>query len=417
MIMNHVTALVPFLSLAIACEQSAPPAPPAVPAAAKSPQQSSPPPAAKATGYAVVPPRLYPGAPVKFPPLRTFVQGTPVTAFEKGKTYAFHFFSTTCGHCAESAPTVAELARFYGQLGWQFISIGGDEEAALRAWLEKPEAKAHYLHTIVADPGKQATAALQYPTYRNSTPRIFLARDGVLLWAGHPDEATTVFEQIAKGTYDASAARADFILNAVLFKAKNDATAKVKECEKSGAWQPCLDYFDSIAAAMPAKASTFELQRFGVMIGAANLVSEGYAYGRALAQRHPEDIAVFRTLARTVLSTPAVRERDLDFAMEMAVRANEIGKNEDPRAADALALAWFSKGDREKAIEHQSRAIELQKDVKVRKTYEATLKKYQTQAPGPLPPGGAGPKRPAPVTEDESGHPTSESGAVPPGEH
>ena len=375
------------------------------------------PPPARPAGYQVVPPRLYPGAALKFPPLKTFVQGEPVSKFETGKTYVFHFFSTTCGHCAEAAPTVAELARFYGQLGWIFVSIAGDEEAAIRTWMSTPEARENYVHRLVADPGKDATRVLQYPTYRNSTPRLFVARDGVLLWVGHPDEAGTVFEEIGKGTYDLPKVRGEFVLNAVLFKAKNDATAKVKECEKSGEWKPCLDYFDAIAAAMPAKASTFELQRFGTMIGAANLVPEGYAYGRTLAAKYPDDIAVFRTLARTVLSTPAVRERDLDFAMEMAVRANEIGKNEDPRAADALALAWFSKGDREKAIEHQKRAISLQTDVKVRKNYEATLKKYETQAPGPVPPAAAGAKKPPVTIEEDAGHPTSESGAVPPGEH
>jgi len=386
-------------------------APPARPAAPKPAASSGP------AAYKVTPPSMYPGAPVKFPPLRTFVQGTPVTAFEKGKTYVFHFFSTTCGHCAEAAPTVAELVRFYDQLGWVFISIAGDEEAAIRTWMGKPEAQEHYAHRIVADPGKDATRALQYPTYRNSTPRLFVARDGRLLWVGHPDEASVPLEEIAKGTFDEAKAREDFVLNAVLFKAKNDATAMVKECEKSSDWKPCLDRFDAIAAAMPLRASTFELQKFGTMIGAADMVPEGYALGRALAAKYPDDIVVFRTLSRTVLSTPAVRQRDLDFAMEMAVRANEIGKDEDPRAADVLALAWFSKGDRAKAVEHQKRAIELQKDLKVRKTYEATLRKYETQEPGPVPPGGAGPKKPAAPIEEEAGHPMSESGAVPPGEH
>jgi thiol-disulfide isomerase/thioredoxin len=388
-----------------------------VPFAPNVPERPQSPPKAPAAGYTVVPPRLFPGAKAKFPPLGAFVQGTPVAGFEPGKTYVFYFFSTTCGHCAESAPTVAELARFYGQLGWQFIAIAGDEEPALRTWLAKPEAKERYAFPMVADPGKRATAALQYPTFRNSTPRMFVAKDGILLWIGHPDEATPVFEQIAKGTYDLGAARTDFVTNAVLFKARNDATAKVKECEKAGEWQPCLDYYDMIAAAMPLKASTFELQKFGALLGAANRVPEGYALGRALAAKYPEDISVFRTLARTVLSTPAVRERDLDFAMEMAVRADELGQGTDPRAADVLALAWFSKGDREKAIEHQKRAIAVQDNVKVRKTYEATLRKYETQAPGPVPPGGPGPKKPGPAVDDETGHPASESGAVPPGEH
>ena len=48
-------------------------------------------------------------------------------------------------------------------------------------------------------------------------------------------------------------------------------------------------------------------------------------------------------------------------------------------------LAWFSKGDRDKAVEAQERAVRLQTDAKLRKVLEDGLAHYRTDAPGPKP--------------------------------
>jgi len=343
------------------------------------------PPAAAKGGYQVVAPKMFPGAPVAFPPLKTFVQGEPVHAFAPRQVYVFAFFSTTCGHCAEAAPLLAEHVRNYRPLGWEFISIAADDEPTIRAWLGKPGVGENYTHSIVSDPERAATRVLQYPTFRNSNPRMFVVQDGTVLWIGHPNQAAEPLERIARGTFKPEEYRTTFVLDAVVHRAREQGNVKAKDCERTGDWQPCIAFHESVATAMPAKASAFELQKFGILVGPAGRSEEGYAFGRGLAGKYPEDLVVLRTLARTTLNSPQVQQRDLDFGFAMAERADAVGKGEDARAAELLALAWFSRGDREKAIECQERAIALQKDVKLRRTYEAQLRKYRTQEPGPVP--------------------------------
>jgi hypothetical protein len=62
-----------------------------------------------------------------------------------------------------------------------------------------------------------------------------------------------------------------------------------------------------------------------------------------------------------------------------------LGKGEDARAAEVLALAHFSRGDRESAIAAQERAIRLQENAKLKRTYEQQLEKYRKDDPKPVP--------------------------------
>lgn len=212
-----------------------------------------------------------------------------------------------------------------------------------------------------------------------------MLKDGFVLWFGHPNESEGPLGSIAAGTWDPASVRDEFMLEAVVARAKEQSGRIYKDCEKSGDWQPLLEFFDSVAAAVPQRASTFELQRYGTMIGPGNMVDQGYAYGSQLLAKYPTDLSVLRTLARTALSSPQVRRRDVDWAFDIARRADDVGNGKDSRAAEVVAMAWFSKGDREKAIESQERAVRLQTDPKLRKLLEDTLARYRTDAPGPKP--------------------------------
>jgi thiol-disulfide isomerase/thioredoxin len=297
----------------------------------------------------------------------------------------FEFFSTSCGHCAEAAPMVDEFVRKYTPLGWEFIGVTSDDEAAVREFLADPAHRALYSYSIAVDPDRSAQEVLQNGTLQNLSPRMFVVRDGVLLWCGHPEIAAEPLSAIAAGTWDTAAAKPKFVLDAIVARAKKQAGTRTTEAEKTGDWQPVLDFLDAVAAAIPERASTFELQKFGVLVGPADNPVEGYALGKQLALRDAKDIVTLRTLARTVLNAPEVRLRDLDFAFAVARAADNIGKGEDARANELLALAYFSRGDREKAIAHQTKAIALQTNPKLKRTYETQLSKYRTAEPKPVP--------------------------------
>ena len=362
----------------------------------------------KPRAYKLVMPGVYPGARVVFPPLGAFVRGEAIRAFPAGTVVVFEFFSTTCGLCKEAGPALEALSREYGAKGWKFISVTAEDEAKAKAYFDDPANAEMYPHAIALDPGSKAQKALQDPTFEVKNPRLFAVRDGVVLWYGHPDAAAEPFAKIAAGTWDPSAIRAEFITNALTARARSQTNNLVTQCEKDGKWQELLDLFESIAVGIPERASTFELQRYGTMIGPADMSEAGYAYGRQLAVHYARDIASLRTLARTALNSPRVKVRDLEFAFAIARAADQLGNGQDARAAEILALAYFSRGDRDNAILHQERAIGLQTDAKLKAQWEAQLNKYRTTEPGPVPytppPGAAaGTPASAPATPPQGG--------------
>ncbi len=359
------------------------PTTPSAPPAAKSAPKSAT--TQKMPRYTVVLPTVYPGAAIAFPPLPNFVQGTPRSAFEPGRVYIFECFSTTCGHCAEAAPMVEALVHEFAPRGFEFIGIAADTCELVAPWLALEANKTLYAHAIACDPDRAAQRILQDGTFQNLSPRLFALRDGVVLWYGHPDIAQKPLAAIADGTWNPESIKSDFVANALAARAKNQLTTVLTQCEKTGQWERALALLDSVAREIPDRASTFELQKFGVMIGAAAMPTEGYAFGKALALRHPKDLVVLRTLVRSTLSGPQVAQRDLDFAFALARAADIVGNGQDARAAELLALAYFSRGDRAQAVEHQTRAITLQTNAKLRVGYETQLELYKTAEPKPVP--------------------------------
>ena len=280
---------------------------------------------------------------------------------------------------------VDEFVRRYTPLGWEFIGVTSDDEATVREFLADPVHRALYSYSVASDPDRSAQDVLQNGTLQNLSPRMFVVKDGVMLWCGHPEIAEGPLAAIAAGTYDPAAEKPKFVLDALVARAKKQGTARTTEAEKTGDWQPVLDFLDAVAAAIPERASTFELQKFGVLVGPADKPVEGYALGKQLALRDAKDIVTLRTLARTVLNAPEVRLRDLDFAFAVARAADSLSKGQDARANELLALAYFSRGDRETAIAHQTKAIALQSSPKLKRTYETQLEKYRTAEPKPVP--------------------------------
>jgi thiol-disulfide isomerase/thioredoxin len=382
---------------AVAPAAPPPPAPaaPRLPAASVPPQPPAAPAAARARPPFVRPnPTVFPGARIAFPRLDTWVKGEARSEFDPGKVYVFDFFETTCGHCKEYAPLIARLAREYGPRGFEFVAITGEDPAKVRAWLDQPGKDDEVPYSVASDGDRSAVATLQGGTFRSFNPRFFVVRDGIVLWHGHPKEAEPVLAAIAAGTWDPGAVRERFIVESVAARAKNLLDAVARECDASGDWTAMFGALEAVGAAVPERASQYDTQRFVIMIGLAGMPDAGYEFGRAVAARYPDDMVALRSLARGALQSPYAKRRDVDFGLEMALAADRLAKGEDARAADTVALAWFSKGDRAQAIANGERAVRLEKDPKLRVQYERALAKYRTAEPGPEPskvrtPGGA----------------------------
>lgn len=341
-------------------------------------------------------PPIQPGARVSFPSLTTWVQGTPVTSFTPGKVYVFEFFSTNCSHCKEFAEVITRLARTYGALGAEFIAITDEEAPIVKAWLDQPGKRNEVPYAVVSDPDRSAVITLQNGTYRNFNPRFFVIKDGIVQWFGHPKEAEEPIAKVVAGTWNPETVRAAAITDSMVSRGKDLLDRVARDCDKTNDWKPMYAALDAVRAAIPERAGQYDAQRFVIMIGLGDMTDAGYELGHRMAKDYAQDMPTTRSLARAILNSPYVKRRDIDFAMELAITADTLAKGEDARAADTVALAWFSKGDRAKAIQNSERAVRLEKDQKTRVQYEQSLQKFRTGTPGPeptkarpVPPAGA----------------------------
>ena len=106
-----------------------------------------------------------------------------------------------------------------------------------------------------------------------------------------------------------------------------------------------------------------------------------FAYGRAVVDGVGRDSAeVLNSFAWLLVDPdqkPKLEKTDLELALKAATRASELTKNEDPGILDTLACVHFARGEVEKAIEVQERAIE-QLDPSVDATpYKQRLERFQ----------------------------------------
>jgi hypothetical protein len=275
--------------------------------------------------------------------------------------------------------------RDFGAKGVRFIATTDEQPDAVRAWYGKAGVADHFPCAITADPDHSVLALFQHGTYRTSTPRFFIIKDGVVQWYGHPKVSRPVLDALLAGTWDPRSELADAVTESNVARAKNATDTMIRWCDRSGDWQPLLETLDNVRAAIPERAGQYESQRFLIMIGLAKQVEQGYAFGRAVAKARATEMETLRAMSRAILETPFVKVRDLDFAMELAIAADTLAKGEDARAADTLALANYSKGNREAAVTSGERAVRLETDPSMKRKYEQALQKYRTGPMGPEP--------------------------------
>jgi tetratricopeptide (TPR) repeat protein len=108
------------------------------------------------------------------------------------------------------------------------------------------------------------------------------------------------------------------------------------------------------------------------------------AIAKTLAEKLKDDPESLNELAWTLLDTEGLEKADLDVAFSIAQRANEAVKGESSEILDTLARAHYEKGDLDKAVELQTKAVEKLDAVPYltedsRAQVKAALEKYKAK--------------------------------------
>ena len=144
--------------------------------------------------------------------------------------------------------------------------------------------------------------------------------------------------------------------------------------EAAGAYQRLAEELDRAAA----QARMQELnQAFGKYMEAASKAeATGLTpLGDTLVTLAAKDPQILNAIAWNVLTIPAIKTRDLAFALKVAEAAVEASGGKEAAILDTYARALFDSGKKAEAIVQQKKAIEVA-PAAMKAQMEATLGKY-----------------------------------------
>jgi thiol-disulfide isomerase/thioredoxin len=321
-----------------------------------------------------------------------WVKGEPVTGFEKGRVYIVEFWATWCGPCRMSIPHLTELQSKFKDKGVTVVgvSVSEDDQSKVEPFVKDRGDEMNYtvaLDQVPAPPegtpanrrwnfehGKMANTWMKAAGLDGIPMALIVNQEGTVVWIGSPLSPTGAIDdtvdQVVAGKYDIKEAAAKAAR-------RTDLESRINTALAAQDWAIAIKTFDELIAMYPRAAGGYAMGKFTVLLLKAEDYDRAYAWAREIIDGPIKDDAVsLNSIAWTILDNENVKKRDLDLAMKVATRADEVSKGKDWQIVDTLARAYFEKGNIDKAIELETKAVGLTPD-DMKPDIQTTLKKYQ----------------------------------------
>ena len=311
-----------------------------------------------------------------------WVQGAPVKDFERDKAYIVEFWATWCGPCVASIPHVNELHQKYKDKGLVVVgqNVWENDTSKVEPFIKKMGEKMTYrvaLDNGAGNKGKMAETWMEAADQHGIPTAFIVNKEGKIAWIGHPMSLKeSVLEQVLDGKFDVAKA-------ATAYESK-----KKREKEEESIWQ---DYNKRVEAkewdeadAVLTKLDKFRAQsgeeplvipRFQLLLGRKDYKA-AYKFAAKASEEHADDAMLQNELAWRIATGKGIEERDLDVAEKIARRANEAAKGKNAEILDTLARVLYMKGQKDAAIDYQTKAVEFA-DGGRKKLFEGALESYK----------------------------------------
>lgn len=313
--------------------------------------------------------------------VKSFVKGEPVKEFEPGKLYVVEFWATWCPPCRTSIPHLTELQKKHPEITFIGVSVFERQPEKVKPFVDEMGDKMAYRVAMDAVPneGKPADGAMaktwMQAASQDGIPAAFIInKEAKIAWIGHPMTMEEPLEKIKSGSWDLKAAAEQYRKETEAQKAEQgEVDAKLKkiqtkfsEAVRSGDPKKIVAVVDEIIAEMPSLETNFVV--VGRKLTALIKLDEqdkALEYAQKLSKSDLSKSAQgLNGLAWAIVDPDAGIKpgaKLVQFAVEIARRADEMAQSKDAGIADTLAKAYFDSGDVAKAVENQERAVNLAK--------------------------------------------------------
>jgi len=324
-----------------------------------------------------------------------WVKGDEVKSFESGKVYVVEFWATWCGPCIAAFPHLSELqSKYKGKVvvvGTNIWERPYNDETLEKVKTFVAEQGDKMAYTVAFDgKGAETDAAYMKAAGRNGIPSAFIVnQDGKIAWMGHPMSMDKVLEEVVAGKYDIEAAQKKAKADKENEGKLSEAKAKLQKAGRAEKWDEVAAALDELAKLDPDNKANYIYSKYNVLLTKKNDYAAAYAMkDTILGEKALADSGQMLNQIAWGIVDPqgdvAKKDRNLDFAMAIATRANEVTKGENAAIIDTLARVYWEKGDRAKAIELQEKAVKAcEKDPEANEQMtdeiKATLETYKKE--------------------------------------
>ena len=118
--------------------------------------------------------------------------------------------------------------------------------------------------------------------------------------------------------------------------------------------------------------------KFEALLFGKEDMDAAYALAEEIAADNWDNAQALNALSWGIVDETPDELRNIEFALKVATRANQLTKSQDPMILDTLARVYWERGDVYKAIAWQSNAVRhLEEGGSMADSIQATLDEYK----------------------------------------
>ncbi|MFT3789408.1 MAG: redoxin domain-containing protein [Tepidisphaeraceae bacterium] len=315
-----------------------------------------------------------------------WVKGTPVEKFEPGKVYLVYFWATWCKPCAKSIPRMSELAAKYPDLTVVGVSVWERDDAKVQPFVDEMGDKMKFSIALddkgLIEGGEMAKTWMEAADQAAVPAAFVVDKQGKLAWVGDPLEAGPVVDSVMTGKFDPDVEAKRAAQAAVDAEKLTRLKGELEIAAMQQKWDEVIRIFSEIEPLDHANGPMVPVMQFRVYAQAKKDMAAANAFARTYAEQNPTKGEAINGLAFEIVSNSEYKTRDLELAEKLALQANTILKGENPQVLDTVAAVYAVRGDLDKAIAWQTKAVE-KSDAASKPGLQKTLDGYKARVAKP----------------------------------